>query len=120
MSVDVAIPDRFWPAVRWACSYVFSWMLPLVASERFAEKDTYTGTVLACLTMAQKAPVAPLGLSGSFSVTRHPEVRAKRASKDERPRRLALASAPAPRPSPFEARRYRAEHLRVTGKKGRE
>ncbi len=47
----------------------------------------------------------PLGRlqPGTEALTRHPEVRAKRASKDDRP---GL--------SPFEARRGRAEHLRVT------
>jgi hypothetical protein len=42
----------------------------------------------------------------SLIVTRHPEVRAKRASKD---------TAEAPGPSPFEGRAARG-HLRVTEK----
>jgi hypothetical protein len=51
MSVDAAIPDRFWPAVRWACTYVFSWVLPLIAVERFADNHPDVGALLSFLTL---------------------------------------------------------------------
>jgi hypothetical protein len=51
MSVDAAIPDRFWPAVRWACTYVFSWILPLVAAEEFTAGRWLTGAIISLLTL---------------------------------------------------------------------
>ncbi len=51
MSVDAAIPNRFWPAVHWASMYVFSWILPLIALERFAERDAVVGGIFASLTI---------------------------------------------------------------------
>jgi hypothetical protein len=51
MSVDAAIPDRFWPAVRWACTYVFSWILPLIAAEEFVAGRMPTGIIVALLTL---------------------------------------------------------------------
>jgi hypothetical protein len=55
--------------------------------------------------------LAGLTLHKRTPSTRHPEVRAKRASKDERPGTCEYAAAQ--QPSPFEARATR-EHLRVT------
>jgi hypothetical protein len=51
MSVDAAIPDRFWPAVRWACTYVFSWILPLVAAEEFTAGQWSTGAIISLLIL---------------------------------------------------------------------
>jgi len=58
MSVDTAIPDRFWPAIRWAFTYVFSWALPLVAIEKFADDHSFTGALLSCLTLIDWAVAA--------------------------------------------------------------
>lgn len=51
MSVEAAIPDRFWPAVRWACTYVFSWILPLMAAEEIVAGRLYSGGILSSLTL---------------------------------------------------------------------
>jgi len=51
MSVDAAIPDRFWPVVRWACTYVFSWILPLMAAEEVVAGRLASGAVLSLLTL---------------------------------------------------------------------
>lgn len=51
MSVEAAIPDKFWPAVHWACTYVFSWVLPLVALERLLDGHLWIGGAVSFSTL---------------------------------------------------------------------
>jgi hypothetical protein len=70
MSVDAAIPDRFWPAVHWACSYVFSWILPLVALKRFVDGHPLVGGILSVLTLIDWFVAAKWTSIGQFAVKR--------------------------------------------------
>jgi hypothetical protein len=70
MSVDAAIPDRFWPAVRWACTYVFSWILPLLAAEEFVAGRLPAGATLALLTLLDWLVAAKWDWIGEFTTRR--------------------------------------------------
>src|ERR1700730_3912614 len=70
MAVDAAIPNRFWPAVHWACSHVFSWILPLVALERFVDHDPTTGSILAVLTLVDWMVAAKWDWIEEFTIKR--------------------------------------------------
>jgi hypothetical protein len=43
------IPEGIWPKVRWTLTYATSWMVPLVAIERFADGHYLVGWILAGL-----------------------------------------------------------------------
>jgi hypothetical protein len=51
MSIDVQIPKGFLPKVRWFMAYGASWMLPLVAIERFADEHYFAGWILSILSV---------------------------------------------------------------------
>jgi hypothetical protein len=51
MSIDAQIPKGFWPKIRWFMTYGASWMLPLVAIERFADEHYWVGWILVALSI---------------------------------------------------------------------
>lgn len=46
-AAEAPIPEGFWPKVRWTLTYTTSWMVPLVAIERFADGHYDAGWILA-------------------------------------------------------------------------
>ena len=58
MSIDAEIPQGVLPKVRWLLTYGTSWMIPLVAIERFADEHYKTGWILVGLTIANLAVIS--------------------------------------------------------------